>query len=500
MDIIIDHKLRIALSELPTDALHHIQEALSIRNLERERAEKQGIWGWQSWPETIQLYALEENHFTTTLVMPRGFLMSLCNGLKALGISYQIVDERMGDEVIVPMGDKIDLHPWQMPAVEAIFIYGQGIWKAPAGSGKTVGVLEAIRRSKCPSIVIVNTQDILHQWVNRAKQFLGNDFPVGMIGAGYFQISDYLTIATAQTLHRRFDRLEEIGFFDQFSFLCLDECHHATATTYRRLIDRFPCRYRIGVSATPDKTGDFALAQAVLGPIFHVTDPADVDSIIKPVVFRIPTKFRFNYVPKRGNKPSNYPELLDSLVHDEARNDLIVKSIMINKHGHSLVVSKRIEHLEILRTKLARAGYPYHIYYLTGDTATGIRKLIVENANKPKPCIIFSTLADEALDIPRLDKLFLVYPQRNAGLILQQCGRIARVHPEKKYADVFDFADPLVGPCEQQWKIRRNQVYDANGYEIQHVLASEVMEFEISNTNNWRLTEDIVAFIRNGSL
>jgi hypothetical protein len=30
--------------------------------------------------------------------------------------------------------------------------------------------------------------------------------------------------------------------------------------------------------------------------------------------------------------------------------------------------------------------------------------------------VILSTLADEALDIPILDRLHLVFPQRNAGL------------------------------------------------------------------------------------
>ena len=62
-------------------------------------------------------------------------------------------------------------------------------------------------------------------------------------------------------------------------------------------------------SATPEKTGDFALATNVVGPIIHETLPSAVDSLQKPEVIRIPTKFGFGF---RGTKSrrqrSNYPK------------------------------------------------------------------------------------------------------------------------------------------------------------------------------------------------
>lgn len=476
MLIRIDHKLRIALSELPSDVLHLIEDALLIPNIQRQKAMEQNIWGWQELPEFVKLW--EISPMMKHLVLPRGFLVTLLSGLDSLNIPWMIEDNRFFDDVPTPMGNEIALKRWQWPALDAIATHAQGIWKAPAGSGKTVGILEAIRLTKTPSIVLVNTKDILYQWKARARTFLGEDFPVSLIGDGKMQVSDYLTIAMVQTLHSRFDELESNGFFDDFGFMCLDECHHATAETYRKIVDRFSSRIRVGVSATPDKTGDFELAKMVLGPIIHETRREDVDSIIKPDVFKIMTDFQFGYRGTKGRLRNNYAELLDKLVTDRHRNLLIVKSILANPGSHSLVVTKRIEHIFILSNMLLDHQHGDHIpiYRLTGQQTTAERNFVISEATV-KPSVIFSTVADEALDIPRLDSLFLVFPQRNPGLVEQQVGRICREHPAKKTVSVFDFVDNNVGPLNAQWMSRRKNVYEANDYDIHVVTAKQIMEY-----------------------
>jgi superfamily II DNA or RNA helicase len=471
----VDHKIRIARQEIPESIQEYLLEALSIPNIERQKQMEQGIWGWQQLPEKIDLW--EWDHTSSHLVMPRGFLVNLLNGLNNLEIPWEIIDNRVWEPDLPMPTERIDLRPWQTPAVAQIAFHQQGIWKAPAGSGKTVGVLEAIRRSKSPSIVLVNTKDILYQWRDRAKTFLGEDFPVGLIGDGLFDVNDFLTISTVQTLHSRFEELERGGFFDQFSFMCLDECHHATADTYRKLVDRFSACIRIGVSATPDKTGDFALATNVLGPIFHETLKKDVGNLIEPEIFKVKTNFTFPFRERKGRTPSNYPDLLKCLIADEDRNALIVKSIMIDEGSHALVVSKRLEHLATLQRMLLAANYSHATYTLTGKESSALRAEVIQYISE-RPGVVFSTLADEALDIPRLDSLFLVFPQRNTGLIEQQVGRICRSHPDKDRAVVFDFADSNVGVLDNQWRVRRTQVYQPHGYSIGLVNTNDVMEYE----------------------
>jgi superfamily II DNA or RNA helicase len=458
---ILDHKIRVRLKDLPDGTLGLLMEALSIPNLAKYEAQKQHVWGWQAMPDTIDLWDMDGDF----LVMPRGFAKEFGVGMRMLDQEVEWIDNRTWNELF-RIGEIPDLRPWQEPAAAEIVRQHQGIYKAPAGSGKTVTILATIRQLGCKSLVIVNTKDIVWQWQERAAQFLGEDYPVGQIGDGIFDVSPYLTIATAQTLHSRFDELEEDGFFDEFSFVCLDECHHATAETYNRILDRFSARYRVGVSATPDKTGNFALSTLVLGPVIHETKPAAVTTLMRPEVIRIPTKFGFGFRPTKSQwQRSNYPQMIQALVTNPERNALIARIIKEEESHHGLAISKRLEHLDILEALLYDMNFDGHILKLTGKENREDRLHVVQIASV-EPCIILSTLADEALDIPRLDRGFLCFPQKNPGLVTQQVGRFERVHPDKKDARIYDFADMNVGPLEKQWRTRRFEVYEPRGYTI----------------------------------
>lgn len=455
----LDHKIRTSLAGLPEGAAMSIAEALSIPNLAKFEAQKQGVWGWQRMPDTIDLYEISNGQ----LIMPRGFAHSFTEGMEMMGHEVRWTDERTYESLFT-IGNKIDPRPHQGPALDAILLHEQGIYKAPAGSGKTVTVLMAIRKAATRSIVIVNTKDIVWQWIERTTEYLGEHFPIGQIGDGIFDVSPYLTIATAQTLHRRFDALEAEGFFDLFGFVCLDECHHATADTYNKILNRFSSRYRIGVSATPDKTGDFALATNVLGPVFHTTHERDVPALMKPTIVKVPTKFGFGF--RGGGRSNNYQQMLDALINNLDRNEQIVQLIMENAGHHQLLVSKRLAHLDLLRDMLFDRGFPDPIVTITGQDDNDARKEAKALA-EVSPCLVLSTLADEAMDIPRLDRLHLPFPQKNAGLVTQQVGRVGRKHDEKADALVFDYADMNVGPLEKQWRVRRFEVYEPRGYKIE---------------------------------
>jgi superfamily II DNA or RNA helicase len=457
----IDYKIRVRPDDLGP-ALDAVIEALEIPNMAKQEARKQDLWGWQNMPETISLAEWQDG----LLVMPRGFAQDFVSGMDAYGARVEFDDRRTWRPKF-RIGKNPKPDSWQEPAIEAMIGAEQGIYKAPAGSGKTVAILIVARRLACKSIVIVNTKDILWQWQERVNDFLGEHYPCGQIGDNIFDVSPYLTIATAQTLHSRFNDLASDGFFDEFSLACLDECHHATAETYNRVMDRFSARYRFGVSATPDKTGDFALATNVVGPIIHETRPEKVDRLIKPKVIRVPTKFGFGF---RGHvsrwQRSNYPQMIDALIRNPERNEQIVNNVLANEGHHQLVISKRLEHLAILRDLLEAESFADPIVTITGKDINEMRQQAKALA-ETEPCVMLSTLADEAMDIPRLDRMHLTFPQRNAGLVTQQVGRVERKHPDKQDAIIYDYVDANVGPLEAQWRVRRTEVYMPRGYKIE---------------------------------
>ena len=465
IDYTIDHKIRLSLADTPDEIIGYIKRALTIPNMEKKEAAKHHIWGWQKMPDEIELWQQDDEN----LIIPRGFHSKFCQGMAELGfivkpdVSNIAIDHAPYDGLL------LQPRAWQKKALPHIFAAFDGIYQAPAGSGKTATILMAIQKMKLKAIVIVNTKDILWQWQERVVDFLGPDVEIGQIGDEDFYVSPQITIATEQTLHRRYEALEESGFFDAFGFMCLDECHHATADTYRRIVDRFSSCYRIGVSATPEKTGDFRLAENILGPIFHTTKPEDVDTLVKPKIVCINTEFWFPFRPTESRyKRSNYPDLLKTLIEDPDRNQLIVDKILENKGHHQLVISKRLDHLDQLYAMVESAGYPDPMIKLTGKESPEDRQY-AKATLETKPSIVFSTLADEALDIPRLDRIHLAFPQRNEGLVTQQIGRVERIHPDKKDAIVYDYVDKRVGVLESQFKTRLFGVYKPRGLSIERV-------------------------------
>jgi superfamily II DNA or RNA helicase len=465
----LDHRIRFRIGDVPRDADDALIDSLCIPNLERINAKKHHIYGWQEMPEEIPLYGLSGPRSDDAIIdVPRGFAFDLVEGMADFGIEFDFEDNR-AKPAVFRVGGKIESREHQDPAIDAILEAQQGIYKAPPGSGKTVVILKAGRRSGTKCCIVVNTKDILEQWVNRIHEHLGDHLQVGRIGDNEFSIGPVWTIATAQTIHSRFDQLEQDGFFETFGFVCLDECHHATAETYNRIMDRFTAQTRIGASATPDKTGDFQLAQMILGPIIHTTKHeglVEAGHLLKPTIMRVSTEFGFAF---RGAKnrwsKSNYPELLTALIDSRPRNELIVKCIMREAGHHCLVLTKRHDHIDLIEAMLEQAGFPDPIYRLTGKEKSATRKGVIKLIEDFPGCVI-STVADEALDVPRIDRGFLIFPQRNTGLIEQQIGRFARTHPEKKDAKVYDFADLKVTALKAQWRARRLHVYEKHNYKI----------------------------------
>ena len=477
IDLVIDHRIRLRSSDLPASVHSDLLDALTLENKEKIKSKRAGEPGWEELPDQLYLYEIDDQHTS----VPRGFRRPLELTLKELEIPFRY-DDRRTRKAVFRLGDKPDLskRPWQQPAANAIIAEHDMILEAPPGSGKTVTALWVLRQIAQRSLVIVHTKDIAWQWVRRAETHLGKRYPVGLIGGGKFEPSPYMTIATVQTLwSRRFD-LEEEGFFDWFGAVVLDECHHATADTFNAIFDRFSAYWRVGLSATPEKTGDFRIAESVIGPIRHKTADQELEgagATIKPRVVQVQTRFGYGF---RGaiatRKRSNYGPMTEALVDDPERNVLIAATISVFEDRHNLVLSKRLRHFDILEMILRDArAWPGPIYRLTGKQSSDERKEIEQQVVEGGPCILFSTLADEAVDIPILDAIHLPYPQKNTDLIKQQIGRGVRAYPGKKDAIVIDYADINVSVLEQQWRGRWRNIYKPRNMEITRINSAELM-------------------------
>ena len=334
----------------------------------------------------------------------------------------------------------------QNDALDSMLENEQGLIIRPPGTGKTQIALAFVAACKTRSLVLVHTQDILQQWQDYAAEALPGA-SIGVIQGKRSEVG-HLTIATVQTL-KNYIGSEGPEFWEQFGAVILDEAHHGPAKTFEFVLNSVPAKYRFGFTASPTRADGMEPAlRWLIGPEIHnkpFTSPVDLK------VVPVKTKFKYKY---RGRW--DWGNLVRALIVDEPRNKQIAKVVdrEVSRGNSIIVLSRRIEQLEsisaflscrneILNAKRGRKNRDRII----GDFRTGSIR-----------AVLATQLADEALDIPRLNRVCLIHPGKHEGRIIQQIGRALREHPEKKDARIYDFVDHRVAVLRKQW-IKRKATY-----------------------------------------
>lgn len=462
MNIIIDNQLSIEKTPEAAPLLKELRHFLTIDNKEKEVAKRELI-DVSCLPDYLRFYSETKEEF----IAPRGCFAHLYYLLEEHpSIGFYITDRTIYPNV--PTNYKeITPRPYQERAIERLLRAGQGIYKAPTGSGKTITVLETISRLQTRAIILVDKLSLANQWIARCESFLG--YTPGLVGDNSFQVKD-ITIALKQTLHSK--HLSDY-FYNLFGAVIYDECHHVTASTYQEIVRQFPARYLIGISATP-KTEEwtFPIAKFFLGDIIWETKEEEVaEYLIKPIVkvkaTNFYSKYRPSFINSRGFRvPNNYKKILHYLVNDYHRNKIIANTVLENPDTTTLLFSARLEHFDNIYNIIKRS-YPHEIFFFTGSASREERDKIQKYANE-NHCLIFSTIADEGIDIPNLDRLIFAFPSKKESSIIQKAGRVKRRKDSKEYAEIIDISDPKVTILQNQLSSRIS-AYQEMGLDVFHV-------------------------------
>lgn len=382
------------------------------------------------------------------LHLPRGALPELRDELLA---DREIVTR---DETVMPHRApallEATLRDYQRAAVDACLAAGGGVIVAPTGSGKTVTAMGLVAALDTPTLFLVHTRVLLEQTIERARALLGVE--PGVIGGGRDE-PDVFTVATVQSLRGRdlSDLKRNVGL------VILDEAHHCPAWTFRQVVERFPARWRVGLTATPVRRDRLhPVLFDVIGPVCHTISDGALEArraILRPELHAVETEFRFFY-------RRNYGRMITSLTRNADRNRIVLDTILGQHRARSLVTSERIAHAELLHARLeAEAEVPVALAHGRMPRAQAARAVAALAIGEVEILVTTTSLVGEGFDLPDLDTLFLTVPHGNPAKTAQLMGRVVRPAPGKEAAYVVDFVDKNVPVLKNQWRSRK-KVYD----------------------------------------
>lgn len=394
------------------------------------------------------------------IIIPRGYLFQLIKKLKAMKITYIFNDETISLDTHFPI-PSATLRTYQNDAIIKALKYRQGVIVSPCGSGKTVMGIFFITLAQQRTLWITHTKDLLFQTIDQIEKFLAiPKEEIGIIGAGKVKIGEKITVGLVQTLIN----FDEVLISNGFGTIIIDEAHRVPSKTFQQIVVKSKAKYRLGLTATPKrKDGLETILYRVVGPTIFEINEKDLlaeNRILIPEIKKVFTDFYYQV--------TDYQKLIKQLVTCKNRNELIVQTIAatLQKTEVALLLSSRVEHCQLLALLLTEAMPDYRVAILTGKVSSLEREMIIDQARTGDIQLIIATqVADEGLDIPNLNKLYLGTPSKSKAKVKQQLGRIMRNVDVKETPIVYDFVDLKV-PIFRRHANIRNLVYCQLGCTI----------------------------------
>ena len=360
----------------------------------------------------------------------------------------------------------IKLRDYQNQAVKDFVLEQQGVVIAPCGAGKTTIGIGVIAHINTPALILVHTLDLAKQWQDRVQGQLGHRAAV--IGGGINELekgeSNRVVIATFQTLCR-WGWDVRYNFAKQFGLLIVDEAHHVPASTFCEALMTMPQRYRLGLTATPERPdGLTKLLHWHMGKVIAEVTTQDLINrglIMQPIVKKLHTGWQL----PDGPRPE-WVKMVTEMCSDEDRTELILDKVDIcvrNQGRQVLVLSDRVAHCEQMAKQLQEEGL--RAAALVGKVSKTKRAELLKKADNRELDVIFATcLADEGLDLPGLDTVFLTVPTKAMGRIQQRIGRIMRIREGKQTPIVYDVIDDE--PFFVAMSRKRTRLYKSLGCQL----------------------------------
>lgn len=380
------------------------------------------------------------------------------------------------------------MYPYQKIAVDQFAQNGYShFFEMATGTGKTFTSVQAIKRAyaelgQLSVIILVPQIDLQTQW---AAALLDEGISSGYIG-GYANAaeSDYnfnaclincfdetscnVLISTYDTFFNKYyGKCSALG---RNKLIIVDEAHNLSPNQIKRLPKSFP--YRLGLSATPERYNPNETQQIIdyftrtrISPFKYTIDEAIEEGFLSHYLY-YPLFVHFS--PEDFETYRNYTKKLLYALNEDPVDHQKVKDILTKR---SSVVKKSSSKLEKLgdmigkydfRNSVVYCGHgkdyqteesiidsvtrilavdgKYSVSQFTSHTADRAR-VLKEFENENFDVLVAIKCFDEGVDVPKLDKIYIMASEALSRQTIQRRGRVLRKCREsgKTIAHIYDF-------------------------------------------------------------
>ena len=338
----------------------------------------------------------------------------------------------------------IALRPYQREALDAIAqAERRGVRSQlvalPTGTGKTVIFSELIRQHPGSALILAHRDELLKQAADKLSMVAPElGLSVGFVKAERNDVGAPVVVASVQTLARQ-RRLAQLPA--KWDRVIVDEAHHGTAASYRRILDHVDAPLVVGFTATPERHDKSRLADVFEEIVYArgLLEMIEQGYLANLTGLRVELADLDLGSVKVSRGDYQAEDLSRAL---RAAGAPAHTAVALTEHAldrKSIVFVPTVALAHETAAAIDAAGIPAAA--LDGTTPDDERAAIIRRlAAGELRCVVNVDVLTEGFDEPSVDCIAIAAPTRSRIAYVQRVGRGTRIHPHKSDCLVLDLA------------------------------------------------------------
>ena len=324
--------------------------------------------------------------------------------------------------------------------------------QAATGVGKTY--LAAFDSKNYERVLFVaHREEILKQAAESFKNVRDSD-DYGFFNGDSKCTDKSVIFASVATLGRP-DYLNEKYFApDYFTYVVIDEFHHAVNEQYQRIVDYFKPKFLLGLTATPERMDGKNIYEICDYNVPYEISLKEAINKGMLVPFHYYGIFDETDYSKLHIVRGRYDEkeLNETYIGNVRRYELIYKYYCKYGSKQALGFCCSREHAREMAKEFSERGIPsVAVFSDASGEYTEDRNVAIKQLKQGKIRVIFSVdMFNEGVDITSVDMVMFLRPTESPIVFLQQLGRGLRKCRGKEFLTVLDF----IGNYEKAGRVR----------------------------------------------